>query len=135
MRENTERTTRQPPFAHLIPVLFQALHGLCATLQLLLHGIGVDFGLSRRDLQSVSYRLLFQGSNQSSLKPFNVWCSLLCRDIMYIQYIQNTSNVQLSFLPLTSCRLVLHPGEKTPRNTTTPKFKVLFLQTTHRNSP
>ena len=29
--------------------------------------------------------------------PSNVWCSLLCRDIMYIQYIQNTSNVQLSF--------------------------------------
>ena len=36
------------------------------------------------------------------------------------------------FLPLTTCRLVLHPGEKRPRNTTTPKFKVLFLQT-HRN--
>ncbi len=62
-------TEQQPPFAHLIPVLFQALHGLCATLQLLLHGVGVDFGLSRRDLQSVSYRLLCQGGNQSSLKP------------------------------------------------------------------
>lgn len=37
------------------------------------------------------------------------------------------------FLPLTTCRLVLHPGEKTPRNTTTRKVKVLFPQATHRN--
>lgn len=66
-REKTLKE-RQPPFAHLIPVLFQALHGLRATLQLLLHGVGVDFGLSRRDLQSVSYvssRLLFQGGYQT----------------------------------------------------------------------
>ena len=66
-REKTLKE-RQPPFAHLIPVLFQALHGLRATLQLLLHSVGVDFGLSRRDLQSVSYvsyRLLLQGGYQT----------------------------------------------------------------------
>lgn len=142
---------------NFIPVLFQALHGLRATLQLLLHGVGVDFGLSRRDLQSVFYRLLFQGGKQRSTNlirsssgqqfhnptcalhsnPSNVWCSLLCRDIMYIQYIQNTLNVQLSLFYLwppagRSC-ILTRKHQKTPQHRNSRFFFCKLLIATVHN--